>query len=285
MQATPGGLGDVSGVLAFAQGNGNPVPPPNLGPRDIASIIPYEQYGDARLETTSEKYYTVDPGTFELTQIHGGNPQDGQSTFALDTAVIAESNVDPILMLRWGRWSGGNVAELDLGSGLTIPMDLTQRSLHWVEGADSATPPVLPTSGTVAFVLAGATSPTDRVGNIGTLNSASLTADFTAQQVTTALNISMNGDTWIATGQGPIGAQANLADHQFSGVINGGSISSLSGVPAPIGNFSGFFTNPGGAPGSVPAGAGMSYTMHDPQGIYLNNGAFSIDGVAVFKKP
>jgi hypothetical protein len=164
-------------------------------------------------------------------------------------------------------------------------MDLTQRSLHWVEGSDSLAPPVLPTSGTVSFVLAGATAPTDRVGNVGTLNSASLTADFTALQISTALNISINGATWVATGQGPIGAQAGLADHQFSGVINGGFISSLSGVPAPTGSFSGFFTNPGGAPGSVPAGAGMSYTMHDPQGVYLNDGAFSIDGVAVFKKP
>jgi hypothetical protein len=284
MDVGPAGLGEVNGVLAFAAGNGNPVPPPNLAPRDIASIVPYEQYGDAHLETTSEKYYSVDSG-FELTRIHGGNPQDGQSTFSLGTAVIAESFVDPILMLRWGRWSGGNAAELDLGSGNTIPMDLTQRSLHWVEGSDSLAPPVLPTSGTVSFVLAGATAPTDRVGNVGTLNSASLTADFTALQISTALNISINGATWVATGQGPIGAQAGLADHQFSGVINGGFISSLSGVPAPTGSFSGFFTNPGGAPGSVPAGAGMSYTMHDPQGVYLNDGAFSIDGVAVFKKP
>jgi hypothetical protein len=122
------------------------------------------------------------------------------------------------------------------------------------------------------------------VGNVGTLNSASLTADFTSQQVSTALDITINGANWTATGQGPIGAQAGLANHQFSGVINGGSISSLSGLP-PTGNFSGFFTNPGGAPGSVPAGAGLSYTLHDVQGIYLNDGAFSVDGVAVFRKP
>jgi hypothetical protein len=282
MNVTPAGLGQVSGVLAFAAGNGNPVPAPQLGARDIGWLIPFEGYGDSRVETKPETEYTLG-ATFDLTGLQAPNNQDSQSTFTLGTSVVAESNADPITMLRWGRWSTGSASELNVDGTLTA-LDLSQRSLHWVEGSDSVAPPVLPTTGFATFTLAGGTAPTDRVGNVGTLNSATLTADFLYQQVSTSLDITINGGTWTATGQGPIGAQAGVANHQFAGAITGGSISALGGM-APTGSFSGFFTNPGGAPGSLPTGAGMTYSLNDAQGTYLNDGAFSVDGVAVFRQP
>jgi hypothetical protein len=227
---------------------------------------------------TSDKYYAVD-ANFNLTKLLAQDNSDPQqpATFDIGTSAVAESDADPLIMLRWGRWSGGDAIRTTLANGSVLAFDLTQQSLHWVEGADSATPPVIPTTGTVNYQLAGWTTPTDRAGNLGTLNSAAFTADFTAQTVDSALDITINGLNWVATGQGLIGAQSGLPAHQFAGSYTGGLIGPVQGGPA--GSFSGFFTNPGGAPG-VPAGVGLTYTLSDGQG-QLG----SVDGAVVFRKP
>lgn len=276
---SPAGLGTVSGVLALQQGNGNPLTPPPLQPRDIAWVVPAPNFGGTLVRTMAGTDYALD-SAFSLAKFLGLDDSDpGQPTnFDLGTSSVAETSSDSLIMMRWGRWSGGNATLTVVANGNVSQLDLTQRSLHWVESADSPTPPVIPTTGTITYLLAGATAPTDRIGNVGTLNSASLIADFTSQLVTSTLDISVGGRNWTALGIGPIGAQAGVLSHQFAGVYTSGT--DPDGF-TPSGQFSGFFTNPGGVPG-VPAGAALTYTLETSP---FSNLPQFVDGAAVFRKP
>lgn len=271
----PSDLSVVSGALAFQQGSGTPVTPPPLQQRDIAVMIPAPGPGEALVATTATQFYAVD-ANFDLTKVLAYDTPSSMlpATFELDTATVVETNVDPVIMMRWGRWSGGDVTVTTVADGTVTTLDLSQASLHWIESADALTPPVMPVTGTVSYQLAGWTTPTDRAGNLGTLNSATFDADFTGQLVTSALDLTVNGITWVASGQGVIGAQLGLPAHQFSGSYNG-TVSPVSGLVS--GTFSGFFTNPGGATDG-PAGAGLTYHLSAGQL------GLDVDGAAVFRK-
>jgi hypothetical protein len=197
--------------------------------------------------------------------------------YDIGTNTLVEAGVSPLVMLRWGRWASGNVDVTDIATGATYAVNLKTSSLHWIESADSAAPPVMPQFGNYTYALIGATSPTDHSGNVGVLNNATLNADFTNQLVAATFDISINNFNVIATGDGVIGAQFGLPAHQFAGTINGGTISPIQGTPQ--GSFSGFFSGPGGSVPGVPGGAGLSYTISDQQGVLV------VDGVAAFKGP
>ncbi len=117
--------------------------------------------------------------------------------------------------------------------------------------------------GSATYALIGATSPTDRAGHSGgTLNNASLTADFTHQTVDASLNLTVNSVNVIANGTGSIGASAGLPAHQFTGAITSGSISGSGTTPQ--GSFSGFFSAPARPLSRVSrAAVGLSYTITD----------------------
>jgi hypothetical protein len=135
----------------------------------------------------------------------------------------------------------------------------------------------MPTAGTASYVLAGGTTPTDRAGNLGKLNGATLDADFTNQLVHTSVDLTINSTNWVASGQGTIGAQAGLASHQFAGAYTG-AINPSQGTLN--GSFNGFFSAPGGTTPGVPGGAGLTYTLSDAQG-----SGTVVDGVVVFRGP
>lgn len=274
----PSQLGVVSGVLALQQGQGAALVPPPLQQRDIAVIVPAPAFGGAVVLTTPAGSYAVD-SEFNLTQLlafdNSGPPQP--ASYDIGTSSIAEFDASPLTMLRWGRWSGGSANYTVVATGEVVALDLTQRSLHWVESADAANPPVIPVSGTATYQATGWTTPTDRAGNLGTLNSATFDADFKNQSVTSTLDLTVNNLNWIASGQGVIGAQANLPAHQFTGVYDAGIINPIQGTP--VGTFSGFFTAPGGKTPGVPGGVGLTYTLQDGQGLFV------VDGAVVFKGP
>jgi hypothetical protein len=180
-------------------------------------------------------------------------------------------------MLRWGRWTGGTVDVTNLVTNISHTVNLSNQSMHWVESADSAAPPVMPQFGTATYAVIGATPPTDRVGNAGFLHNATLAADFTNQLVSASLDITINQVNVVATGVGTIGALGGLPAHHFSGAINGGVISTTQGTPQ--GTFSGFFSGPGGTVSGVPGGAALTYSITDGQGL------FTIDGAAAFRGP
>ena len=273
-----GQLGVISGVAAFEQGGqGGVLAPPSQQGRDIAIASPDRSASSAAfVARAAANEYALD-SNFNLTNLPGLTGLSNPARYDIGTNTLSQSDVSPLVMLRWGRWSGGDVVVTDVGSGATYALDLQQRSLHWIESADSAAPPVMPQFGTYTYALIGASAPTDRSGNIGTLNNASLNANFTSQLVSASFDISINNINVIATGDGVIGAQAGLPAHQFTGAINNGVINPALGTPQ--GTFSGFFSAPGSNTPGVPGGAGLSYSISDGQGLFI------VDGVAAFKVP
>jgi FecR-like protein len=273
-------LGTASGVIAFQLGAGQPVAPPALQNRDVAfAILQLPQVPTGTIGTLTNPpgaAYTVD-ASFNLTQLAGILPTDpvDVATYNIGTATLAEGGVDAVTVLRWGRWSGGDITVTGLATGQTFTQSLAQQSLHWIETGNLAAPPVMPTSGTATYILVGSTNPTDALGNVGVLGSATFSADFTAQTVDSALDLTLAGNNWLVSGRGSIGAQANLQPHQFSGAYNG----TINGTLPAFGSYTGFFSQPGATVPGVPGGAGLSYTLSDGQGV------FSATGVAVFRGP
>jgi hypothetical protein len=273
-------LGTASGVIAFQQGTGQPVAPPALQNRDVAfAILQLPQVGGGTSGTLTNPptvAYTVDT-SFNLTQLAGILPTDpiDVATYNIGTATLAEGGVNAATVLRWGRWSGGDITVTGLVSGQTFTQSLAQQSLHWIETGNLAAPPVMPTSGTATYTLVGATSPTDALGNVGVLGSATFSADFTAQTVDSALDLTLNNLNWVVSGRGSIGAQANLQPHQFVGAYTG----TINGALPAMGSYTGFFSLPGSTVPGVPGGAGLTYVLTDGQGV------FSATGVAVFRGP
>jgi hypothetical protein len=279
LQSNTPELGVVSGVLAFAQGQGTVVPPPPLQTRDIAVIAPIPGLGSPEVRTTAPGSYAVD-GNFNLTSltalaIPGDPSEDG--LIDMDTSTLAESHVSAITMMRWGRWADNSAAYTGLSTGQTGTINLKTSSLHWIETADLAGPPVMPTTGTASYTLLGSTSPTDHAGNVGVLNAATFDADFTNQLVSTSLDLTINNQNWVASGVGAIGGQSGLPAHQFAGVYDQGIINPIQGSLR--GEFAGFFSAAGAKTPGVPGGVGLTYSLQDGQGLT------TVDGAIVFQGP
>ncbi len=168
--------------------------------------------------------------------------------------------------LRWGRWTGG---EASVGGS---PLDLSAQSLHWIYAASPAAV-VLRTTGSANYTLIGETSPTDGAGNEGTLGAATLEADFVNQTVSSSLNIAINSQVWVATGEGSIASGSPLFSGDYAASTNcptcGVTINDAVGTPIDtgIGAFSGFFTS-----GAI--GAGLSF--------HLDSSTTTVSGVAAF---
>lgn len=167
--------------------------------------------------------------------------------------------------ISWGRWAGGsvNIYSLD-GATLLGSIDNTNRSIHWVTSSSlDNTAYNLPLTGTATYTLAGNTSPTDFKGNVGTLTSATLSADFTNAKVNTAVNVSFNSSTntsvWNLTADNvPLSAisgfKSDTALNGVNGIVNTVSCTGASCGGASRGYVEGHFF--AGA-----QGVGMLYGM------------------------
>ena len=187
------------------------------------------------------------------------------STYAIGSAQVVESGVDPETGMVWGRWGGG-AATVSRGS-LSRQVVLNDRSLHYIFAGTQSGPVTLPLTGSAVYDVIGATRPTDFHGNVGTLNSATLNANFTAQTVDASVNFAIAGQTWNAQASNmPI-----YRNQYFSG-YSGTPIPGLPN-PAPViisctpncgqganGSFDGFFT------GRTGGRAGMMYNIGNNQG-------------------
>lgn len=110
--------------------------------------------------------------------------------------------------------------------------------------AIATTPALVQTmTGSVSYVLGGSTHPTDAFGNVGTLNSAYLTANFTNQTADFGLNLTIASKTLNAYATArPIinggfeakGAQLNITGGSYTGNV-GGAILGTSGASAALG--------------------------------------------------
>jgi hypothetical protein len=204
-----------------------------------------------------------------------GRAMTDPALFDIGSSANVETGFDSVTVLRWGRWSGGT-ASITLAGGLDASQDLTTQSIHWISGPENGAPPAMPVTGVANYTLVGNTSPTDNLGNVGILGNATFSADFTNQIVNSTLALDIAGANWTASGNGTIGAQAGLPSHLFNGIYNNVAITGATGTIIGAGVFSGFFSEPG--PTSDPAypgGAGVTYSLSDPQSGTAVSGALA----------
>jgi hypothetical protein len=187
------------------------------------------------------------------------------STYQLGTATVVESGFDADTGLTWGRWSGGQAVVTN--GGQSVGLDLRNTSLQYIFAGAQSGPVALPLTGTASYSVIGSTSPTNGTGGVGTLNSATLNANFTDRTVDAAVNIAIAGQTWT----GSANHMAIYRDQFFSAY----SGTPVAGVPNPVpliigcspscgsgatGSFSGFFA------GSSGQRAGLMYNLGGNQG-------------------
>ena len=165
----------------------------------------------------------------------------------------------------WGRWGGGTAVVTR--DGQSANLELGNASLHYIFAGSQSGPVALPLTGTASYTMIGSTSPTNSVGGVGTLNSATLAANFTSRTVDASVNIAIAGQAWTGSANGmPI-----YRDQYFS-AYTGTPIPGLPN-PAPLvigctptcgtnatGSFDGFFT------GRTGQRAGLMYNLGGNQG-------------------
>ncbi len=219
---------------------------------------PAEVVADAQGRVTG---FTAPFGTFS----GGHNPH------AVGTASVAEFGTDAETGLVWGRWAGGTAQVT--ADGAQQPLPLTNSSLHYVFSGIQDAPVSLPLTGTATYELVGSTHPTNNSGLVGTLNSATLAADFTSRTVDTSVNLSLAGSTITGTANDiPIFRGQYFS--AFRGTAPGNlpvpQLLNITCSPActnPTGSIEGFFA------GRTGQGAGLMYNL---------NGA---TGAAAFRRP
>ncbi|MFK8015341.1 MAG: FecR domain-containing protein [Gammaproteobacteria bacterium] len=194
----------------------------------------------------------------------------GDATFALDTAqsvnVGRDDERDGATGLSWGRWSNGSVnASAD---GATTGLDV-DGSVHWIASEDNAPTPQVPVTGSRSFDLIGNTDPTDNQGNVGTLGSASLDANFDAQTVDAdvSLSFAQTNQVWDASARD---VDINSSDATFAGAFDDVTISDGVNTVDGSGGLSGFFS--GDADGNID-GAGFAFGLSDDAGTDVSGSA------------
>ena len=187
------------------------------------------------------------------------------SSYALGTAQVVQSGIDPETGMVWGRWGGGTAVVTREGQSANLA--LGNASLHYIFAAPQSGPVTLPLTGTASYSMIGSTSPTNSAGGVGTLNSATLAANFTNRTVDASVNIGIGAQTWTGTANG-----MPIYREQYFSAYAGTPIPGLPN-PAPLvigctpscganatGSFDGFFT------GRAGQRAGMMYNLGGNQG-------------------
>ncbi len=212
---------------------------------------------------------------FDISPVDGGS----SASFSLSqgSSTATDMGSDPVSGISWGRWQGGVISYTDRSSGAAGTITLAG-GLHWVSGPVETGPVTLPTSGTYTYIFAGGTHPTDNLGNVGVLNSATLSADFTAQTVGVGINATVAGSTLNAQASGvPInqGMTFKASTSIPSGTAGNLSVSCSGSCGASTsGTIAGAFTGAGAT------GAGVTYMLQRLGGISPG----SISGVAAFHR-
>jgi hypothetical protein len=131
---------------------------------------------------------------------------DASVKFAGGTAFDNNVLFDPANpnYMALGRWQGGTIEADDQanGAGVDHTVNLGPRSAHWGIAFAPASGYVQSLTGTSTYTRLANTSPTDASGNVGTLNTATLSANFAAQTVTAGVNLTVASKTIDATATG-----------------------------------------------------------------------------------
>jgi len=201
------------------------------------------------------------------------NSSGGNVTISNTGSTLTDQGTDPVSGISWGRWSGGTLNVTNRATGAVTSTALAG-SLHWIAEPVSTSAVTLPITGTYSYTYAGGTKPTDNLGNVGTLNSASVTANFTAQTVNLGVNATVAGATLNATGtnapiiQRTVFYASSIEPTTSSSYLTVTCTGTCSGTPG--GTVIGKFTGTGAI------GVAMSYG--------LQNGSSVVSGVAAFHR-
>ena len=191
------------------------------------------------------------------------------ATVRIGTAVNKDVGTATIgsIPISWGRWEGGSVDIYSLDGATKLgTIANASKSIHWI-ATDNLTGPVggsLPISGTASYTLVGNTSPTDFKGNVGTLGTATLSADFSKllvnASVTANFNSATNSAAWAMSAANiPI---RKSGDFESSSTMNG--VNGITHTATCTGTTCGSTTYGqigGGFMGTAAAGAVLSYRM------------------------
>lgn len=274
----------VSGVAAFTGAVQNTATPYRIAALSTIDTIPAGQ-ANAGITVPVERggYNNAASVQFDgvgnAIQFNADKPfsNSNASTINIGTATPVGLGTDPISGISWGRWQGGNLAITDLATNTTA--NPANGNSHWIVGPTMTGPVDLPVSGTFNYVLAGGTAPTDSLGGVGTLNSASLTANFTTQTVAVSLNVTTpNAGNLVAAGAGiPIEQKSFFNAASVNDPNAGNNLGLLTvtcqagcGAAAVSGHLGGVFVGAGGI------GAGVAYGMQKDTVI--------VNGVAAFHR-
>ncbi|MEK7736781.1 MAG: hypothetical protein AAB319_03375, partial [Pseudomonadota bacterium] len=170
-------------------------------------------------------------------------------------------------------WQGGQISRTSLESGEVSAIVQGAGSTHWFATPTQTQAIVLPLTGIIPYTLVGSTTPTDAGGALGTLNSASFTANFTNSTVDVGLNLSMPA---IASPT-PLPAVTINAGAFGIPILPGANFKTTNPTidcPACTGVTSGAIAGQFSGPGGVGAGVGYGF----------KNGTQIINGAAVFRK-
>lgn len=260
------GYQSINGVVAFSGPSQNAAAAYREGlvsdPRNVLLVASY-----IRSFATTNRPDEVTVGTngavsaFAAPYV-GNNQLVGHTPYQQGTATLVDNGTDPTTGLVWGRWSGGSPT---IG-GSAAP--LGSASLHYIFGPVQSGPVSLPLTGTASYDVVGSTRPTDLQGNVGTLGSATLNANFSARTVDASVTVGINNQTWNGTANGvPI-----YRDQYFFAAAG----NRINGIPGPAlfnitctpnctpsfrtGSLDGFFT------GRTGQGAGVMYNMNGISG-------------------
>ena len=259
-----GGRRGISGVIAFQGPAQNAAAPFQYGLiSDPTGSLTRSQYSQSYATINRPAEITLDAtgraSAFRGPMARADGSIDGNARYAQGTAQILDSGFDATSGLSWGRWSGGIATVGGVETGLA------SRSLHYIFSAPQTGPTTLPLTGTAVYEVAGSTRPTDLVGNVGTMNTATLNANFSARTVDASINISIANQTWNASASGmPIYRDMSFAAN--TGRSPGGSLLpptqlNITCVPScgggSVGSLDGFFT------GRTGQGAGVNYSINN----------------------
>ncbi len=274
----------VSGVAAFTGTAQNTATPYRIAALSNVDTIPAGQTNAGVAAPVERGGYNNSANVqFDVSgnaiQFNADKPFSNGSanTLNIGTATPVGLGTDPVSGISWGRWQGGNLAITDLATNTTT--NPANTNSHWITGPTMTGPVDLPVSGTFSYVLAGGTAPTDSLGGVGTLNSATLTADFTAQTVAVSMNVTTpNAGNLVAAGAGIPIEQKSFFNAGTANAPNGGTnlgsltIACPAGCPGAVlsGHLGGVFVGAGGI------GAGVAYGMQKDTVI--------VNGVAAFHR-
>jgi len=251
----------ITGVVAFqgpAQNTNAPFVQGLIS--DPTASLSESQYSRAYATINRPAEVTIDSSgratVFRGPFARGDGTIAGTTAYALGTAQVLDSGTDATTGLSWGRWSGGSAT---VGGATT---GLAGSSLHYIFSAPQTGPTTLPLTGTAVYEVAGSTRPTNTTGGAGTMNAATLNANFSARTVDATVNVTIANQTLNASATG-MAIYRDMTFGASTGRSPGGGLPAptqlnISCVPScggAVGSLDGFFS------GRTGQGAAVQYNL------------------------